>query len=174
MREEKWIWFDMDGTIADLYSVDGWLEDLLAFNTRPYEQAKIMYNQLSLLEVMAELKKELRPEFINRIDEIFVFHKLNDNEISQIIISWGSKARNEEYDEMVTKAKKEWLEKTLLNILLDKVIVTQYGVCKADTCRPYGYGILVDDEKPNRDSWDLGETINANENILKSLWELVK
>ena len=35
MREEKWIWFDMDGTIADLYSVDGWLEDLLAFNTRP-------------------------------------------------------------------------------------------------------------------------------------------
>lgn len=36
-------------------------------------------------EVMAELKKELRPEFINRIDEIIVFHKLNDNEIGQII-----------------------------------------------------------------------------------------
>lgn len=36
-------------------------------------------------EVMAELKKELRPEFINRIDEIIVFHKLNDNEIEQII-----------------------------------------------------------------------------------------
>ena len=36
-------------------------------------------------EVMSELKKELRPEFINRIDEIIVFHKLNDNEINQII-----------------------------------------------------------------------------------------
>ena len=36
-------------------------------------------------EVMAELKKELRPEFINRIDEIIVFHKLNDNDINQII-----------------------------------------------------------------------------------------
>ena len=36
-------------------------------------------------EVMAELKKELRPEFINRIDEIIVFHKLNDKEIGQII-----------------------------------------------------------------------------------------
>ena len=34
---------------------------------------------------MAELKKELRPEFINRIDEIIVFHKLNDNDINQII-----------------------------------------------------------------------------------------
>ena len=36
-------------------------------------------------EVMAELKRQLRPEFINRIDEIIVFHKLNDEEISKII-----------------------------------------------------------------------------------------
>ena len=36
-------------------------------------------------EVMSELKRELRPEFVNRIDEIIVFHKLNDEEISQII-----------------------------------------------------------------------------------------
>ncbi len=36
-------------------------------------------------EVMDALKKELRPEFINRIDEIIVFHKLTDNEISKII-----------------------------------------------------------------------------------------
>jgi len=36
-------------------------------------------------EVMETLKKELRPEFINRIDEIIVFHKLTDTEINQII-----------------------------------------------------------------------------------------
>ena len=36
-------------------------------------------------EVMAELKKELRPEFINRIDEIIVFHKLTDDEVKDII-----------------------------------------------------------------------------------------
>ena len=36
-------------------------------------------------EVMTELKKELRPEFINRIDEIIVFHKLGDTEIEKII-----------------------------------------------------------------------------------------
>ena len=35
--------------------------------------------------VMAELKKEFKPEFINRIDEIIVFHKLGENEIKQII-----------------------------------------------------------------------------------------
>ncbi len=36
-------------------------------------------------EVMEVVKRELRPEFINRIDEIIVFHKLNEEEISQII-----------------------------------------------------------------------------------------
>ena len=36
-------------------------------------------------EVMDTLKKELRPEFLNRIDEIIVFHKLTDEEISEII-----------------------------------------------------------------------------------------
>ena len=35
-------------------------------------------------EVMKELKRELRPEFINRIDEIIVFHKLNDDESTKI------------------------------------------------------------------------------------------
>ena len=35
-------------------------------------------------EVLAELKKQFRPEFINRIDEIIVFHKLIPEEIKQI------------------------------------------------------------------------------------------
>ena len=34
---------------------------------------------------MGELKKTFRPEFINRIDEIIVFHKLTEKEIDQII-----------------------------------------------------------------------------------------
>ena len=45
--------------------------------TKDYEETK--------KEVMEALKKELRPEFINRIDEIIVFHKLTDNEIGKII-----------------------------------------------------------------------------------------
>lgn len=36
-------------------------------------------------EVLQELKKQFKPEFINRIDEIIVFHKLNTDEIKQII-----------------------------------------------------------------------------------------
>ena len=36
-------------------------------------------------EVMAELKKQFRPEFLNRIDDIIVFHKLESDDISKII-----------------------------------------------------------------------------------------
>ena len=35
--------------------------------------------------VMSELKKEFKPEFINRIDEIIVFNKLREEDIVKII-----------------------------------------------------------------------------------------
>ncbi|SHH37390.1 ATP-dependent Clp protease ATP-binding subunit [Thermosipho atlanticus] len=36
-------------------------------------------------KVLEEVKKTFRPEFLNRIDEVVVFHKLNENHIKQII-----------------------------------------------------------------------------------------
>ena len=53
-------------------------------NKEKEESSKKEYEDIKK-EVMDALKKELRPEFINRIDEIIVFHKLTDNEISKII-----------------------------------------------------------------------------------------
>ncbi|MEA2442610.1 MAG: ATP-dependent Clp protease ATP-binding subunit ClpC, partial [Thermoleophilaceae bacterium] len=35
--------------------------------------------------IMGELKKVFRPEFLNRIDEVIVFHKLQKDEITQIV-----------------------------------------------------------------------------------------
>jgi len=55
----------------------------LGFGTREMKEEK-EYESLKK-EVMNELKKQFRPEFINRIDEIIVFHKLTENEIKQII-----------------------------------------------------------------------------------------
>ena len=48
-----------------------------AENDKEYEELK--------KEVIKELKHELRPEFINRIDEIIVFHKLNKQDIENIV-----------------------------------------------------------------------------------------
>jgi len=36
-------------------------------------------------DVMGELKKDFKPEFLNRIDEIIVFHKLEEKEIRKIV-----------------------------------------------------------------------------------------
>ena len=50
-------------------------------------------------EVIKELKKEMRPELINRIDEIIVFHKLNDEDlvkITQIMLNNVEKRLKEE------------------------------------------------------------------------------
>lgn len=152
MRNEKWIWLDMDGTFADLYSVENWLEDLIAFNPRPYRVAKSIYNDIELMTMLLELK-------------------IQGYNIG--VISWGSKAKNDDYDRVVRNAKLEWLANRGYDLILDKVIVTQYGVCKADTCAKYGYGVLVDDEEPNRNAWYLGNTINANENIIKELAKLL-
>lgn len=152
MTNKNWIWLDMDGTFADLYSVENWLEDLIAFNPRPYQVAKSMYNDLDLMAVLCELK--------------MIGYNIG-------VISWGSKAKNDDYDKVVRQAKMEWLSNRGYDLVLDKIIVTQYGKCKADTCRQFGYGILVDDEEQNRNAWDIGETINANQNIINALTKLL-
>ena len=57
----------------------------LGFTTKEAQSDTNKQYEETKKEVMEVVKRELRPEFINRIDEIIVFHKLNDNEISQII-----------------------------------------------------------------------------------------
>ena len=42
------ICFDMDGTIADLYGVENWLDNLIAENVKPYAEAKPMLNLSAL------------------------------------------------------------------------------------------------------------------------------
>ncbi len=56
----------------------------LGFTEKVKEEQQREYEDIKK-EVMAEVKRNLKPEFINRIDEIIVFHKLNDKEIEKII-----------------------------------------------------------------------------------------
>ncbi|MBR3249803.1 MAG: ATP-dependent Clp protease ATP-binding subunit [Clostridia bacterium] len=57
----------------------------LGFSSKENKEDTVKEYDETKKEVMDIVKRELRPEFINRIDEIIVFHKLNDNEINQII-----------------------------------------------------------------------------------------
>ena len=77
-------------------------------------------------EVMAELKKDFRPEFLNRIDEIIVFHKLNDDEISKII-------------DIMLKEVKERLSKQKYEIEFTpevKELISSKGIDKTFGARP--------------------------------------
>ena len=60
-------------------------------------------------EVMAELKKQLKPEFINRIDEIIVFNKLGREELKQIV-------------DLMLKETLEKLEKRNINVKVEDKI----------------------------------------------------
>ncbi|MNM59480.1 Negative regulator of genetic competence ClpC/MecB [compost metagenome] len=66
-------------------------------------------------KVMEELKKSFRPEFLNRIDEIIVFHSLEEAHIGQIVTLMAEELRKRlrEYDVdfTLTDKAKEFLAK---------------------------------------------------------------
>ena len=144
---KKEIWFDMDGTIADLYGVEGWLDMLLNENARPYEIAKPLVNMRELAKVLNRLIKK-------------------GWEIG--VISWLAKNGTNDYNKKVANAKMKWLSKHLKSVKFAKIDIVEYGTPKQINRN----GILFDDEKQNRENW-LGMAYNV-ENILQVLRELEK
>lgn len=120
--------FDMDGTIADLYSVDNWLADLRAEKVRPYAEAKPLLPLKLLSVVLSYMKK--RGHIVN-------------------IISWGSKTASPAYDDAVAFAKRKWLAEQMPDFTFDNIYVVPYGTPKSSLAS----GILFDDEMKNRDEW---------------------
>ena len=123
--------FDMDGTIADLYGVSNWLEDLLHEDVRPYVEARPLVNLQALARVL------------NRL--IRAGYEVN-------IISWTSRGGSEEYNEAVRQAKIKWLRQHLASVQFSEIIIIPYGTPK----ELYADGILFDDEEHNRAAWGEG------------------
>lgn len=142
------ICFDMDGTIANLYGVEGWLENLIAEDVRPYREAEVLLNMNSLAKALHKLQKQ-------------------GNEI--VIISWLSKRGSENYNQQVTATKKAWLKKHLASVVFDEVNIVKYGTPKSNFCHS-AEDVLFDDEKPNRENWN-GKAYDV-QNILEVLKSL--
>lgn len=66
-------------------------------------------------KVMGELKKSFRPEFLNRIDEIIVFHSLDETHIAQIVTLMADELRKrlkeQDVDFVLTDSAKAFLAK---------------------------------------------------------------
>lgn len=142
------IWWDMDGTIANTYAVENWLQMLCAEDTTPYERAEVMWNMSQLARLMNQAQK--------------LGYKLG-------IISWTSKGGSASYNEAVKQAKLAWLNKHLASVSWDSICVVNYGTPKSLVMETED-DILFDDEEPNRNAW-LGEAYEPNDmiKVLKAL-----
>lgn len=142
----KWIYFDLDGTLAGLYDVPNWLDMLIASDPTPYKLAAPLVNMNTLARKLNKLQR--------------AGYKIG-------VISWLSKSSTPEYDEAVTAAKLWWLNKHLTSVSWDEIKIVAYGTSKITEC---GGGILFDDEDKNRNEWGEG-AYEPNEifTILKGL-----
>lgn len=155
MANVKMICFDMDGTIADFYSVSNWLTMIENYDPTPYAVANPLWNMAELVETL---------------------HKVHEIGIEINIITWLSKSSTKEFDTAVRQTKREWLER--YNFPFDHFHGVAYGATKADSVRKYlaedETAILFDDNAKVRKGWHLGETVDPAEvNIIEYLKNLL-
>ena len=143
------IWWDMDGTIANLYAVENWLPKLRSEDPSPYTEAAVLWNMSQLARLM------------NRVQKLG--YKLG-------IVSWTSKGGSESYNEAVAEAKRSWLGQHLASVRFDSIRIVSYGTPKSLVMDTED-DILFDDEEPNRESWQ-GEAFEP-EMMMKVLKALI-
>lgn len=142
------IWFDMDGTIADLYGVNGWLDYLINSDVYPYANARPLLHLSTLARMLNQLQRK-------------------GYEIG--IISWLSKSGTDEYNQAVTDAKMKWLKKHLASVQFNAIHIVKYGTPK-EIFSSSENDILFDDEEKNRQNWT-GKAFDVDNilGILKNL-----
>ena len=127
----KAIYFDLDGTLANLYGVENWLDKLRAYDASPYAQAEVLLNMQALAHRL---------------------NKLQARGYTIGIISWLSKETTPEYDAAVMIEKLAWLEKHLHSVKWNEVHLVAYGKRKSKLAQVKG-GYLFDDNESVRREW---------------------
>ena len=120
----------MDGTIADFYNVNGWLDCLNNEDTMPYKEAKPLIKMNVLARILNNLQKR-------------------GFEIG--IISWTAKDSSESYHKAVAREKEKWLHTHLKSVKFNEINILKYGVPKSTVATEND--ILFDDDKRVRNEW---------------------
>lgn len=152
---ERTIFFDMDGTIADLYGQPNWLANLRAENPAPYVKAEPMYNM----------------EMLNSFLEVFKKFGFRVG-----VITWGSMNASKEYDNLVRRAKREWVHKYLP--ACQEFHYQRYGTPKYRATYQnikINKDILIDDNEEVRKMWIAkgGIAINPTKELLSELAKFI-
>lgn len=122
---------DMDGTLVDLYRVNGWLEALQAHDARPYYDADTLHDM----------------DYLNALIELYT-----DAGGHVCVVSWCAKGNTSSaYYTATQAAKMLWLREFLPAI--NDVRIVEYGTPKALVVKDVRNTVLFDDEKQNRDAF---------------------
>ena len=124
----KVINLDCDGTFINLYGVNGWLDNIINEDVRPYREAKPLVNLTWFARTIHELQNK--------------GWKVN-------IISWTAKNGTKEYNARVKQTKLEWFKSHIPSVKFDNIFIVDYGTPKTSLAK----GILFDDEPQNRENW---------------------
>ena len=127
----KAIYFDMDGTIANLYGVDGWLDMLINEDTTPSAKATPLVRLCTLARLLNRLQR-------------------NGWHIG--IVSWLAKNGSDTYNASVIETKVNWLKEHLTSVQWNEIKIVEYGTPKEEIVN-MPFGILFDDEEQNRKNW---------------------
>lgn len=133
----KAIYFDLDGTVADLYGVENWEMRLVSHDVTPYEEAEPMFDMTKLNTILEELKSK---------------------GVIVGVISWLAIGSNKEYDKATRRAKREWIKKHL-PAAMDEIHLVKYGTPKHRVAKIKD-SVLIDDNKTVRKAWKNGATLN--------------
>lgn len=150
----KKIYFDMDGTVADLYGSDNWLDNL-------QNECNGVFNNLFPLVDMNELA--------------MVCHQLMNNGYSFGIITWLPMGASYEYERVCEQEKREWANEFMPWV--SEFYAQSYGVPKqyAPIKRAQNM-VLVDDNTEVRAMWNTEKqrtSIDATKNIVEELKKLL-
>lgn len=143
------IYLDMDGTIANLYSVENWLDQLRAESTLPYQIARPLCDMERLNAKLSQLQ--------------CLGFRVG-------VLSWCSKNGTKEYNAQVRQAKRAWLHRYLPYFKFDEIHIVTYGTPKEKVANDDGW--LIDDEAPNREKWNAkrGDSYDPTE---KDIFEIL-
>lgn len=143
------IYFDMDGTIADLYGFNDWLTYLQNEQTDPYTGADLLVDGEQLRNFLAAGKAA---------GVLFG------------VISWGAKNASKDYQKAIRRVKIDWLKKNNLFEYFSELHVIKYGTPKNRAAKNRT-GVLIDDELQR---WNIEKLVAASDfrNILnvENLW----
>lgn len=151
----KKIYFDMDGTVYDLYGMENWLEMLRNEEKGAFTLGKPLVNMNKLKRICMEL--------------IGIGYQIG-------IITWLPMGASLEYCEVCTEEKRNWVEKNMPYI--SEFYTLEYGTPKQYApARRAAEMWLVDDSKEVREMWvteKQRKAIDANDNIIKALERILK